>query len=53
VIRERASRKSLHADNHEMHAALVQPAGREQVLKLAAISRLGALPFLVKAFEIS
>ena len=34
-----------------MHAALVQPAVREQVLKLAAISGLGALAFLVEAFE--
>jgi hypothetical protein len=34
-----------------MHAALVQPAVREQVLKLAAIRGLGALAFLVKAFE--
>src|SRR5688572_9828072 len=34
-----------------MHAALVQSTVREQVLKLAAIRGLGALAFLVKAFE--
>jgi hypothetical protein len=34
-----------------MHAALVQPAVREQVLKLAAIRGLGALAFLVEPFE--
>jgi hypothetical protein len=34
-----------------MHAALVQPAERQQVLKLAAIRGLGALAFLVEALE--
>jgi hypothetical protein len=34
-----------------VHAAFVQPAGREQVLKLAAIRGLGTLPFFVEAFE--
>jgi len=34
-----------------MHAALVQPAERQQVLKLAAVGGLGALTFLVEAFE--
>jgi hypothetical protein len=34
-----------------MHAALVQPAVRQRVLKLAAIRGLGALAFLAKAFE--
>jgi hypothetical protein len=34
-----------------MHAALVQPAERQQVLKLAAIRGLGALALLVEAFE--
>jgi hypothetical protein len=32
-------------------AALVQPAEREQVLKLAAICRFRALAFLVESFE--
>ena len=36
---------------HEMHAALVQTAVREQPLKLAAVRRLRALAFLVEAFE--
>src|SRR5262249_5172365 len=35
----------------KVDAALVQPAEREQVLELAAIRGLGALAFLVKAFE--
>jgi hypothetical protein len=34
-----------------IHSALVQPAVREQVLKLAAIGGFGALAFLVQAFE--
>jgi hypothetical protein len=34
-----------------MHAAFIQTAVREQVLKLAAVRGLGALAFLVKAFE--
>jgi hypothetical protein len=34
-----------------VNAALVQPAEREQVLKLAAIRRLRALAFFVKPFE--
>jgi hypothetical protein len=34
-----------------MHATLVQPTVREQVLKLAAIRRLRALAFFVEAFE--
>jgi hypothetical protein len=34
-----------------MHAALVHPAEREQLLKLAAIRRLGAFAFLVEPFE--
>jgi hypothetical protein len=37
--------------DHEVHAALVQPTEREQVLELAAICGLGALAFLVEAFE--
>src|SRR5262245_38486934 len=37
--------------NHEMYAAFVQPAVREQVLELAAIRRLRALAFFVKTFE--
>jgi hypothetical protein len=36
---------------NEIHAALIQPAVRQQVLKLAAIRGLGALAFLVEAFE--
>jgi hypothetical protein len=34
-----------------MHAALVQPAEREHLLKLAAIRGLGAFAFLVEAFD--
>ena len=37
--------------DHEMHAAFIRTAIRGQVLKLAAIGGLGALAFLVKAFE--
>ena len=37
--------------DHEMYAALVQPAIREQVLELAAVGGFGALAFLVEAFE--
>ena len=49
VLVAREARQVEH--DHEMHAALVQPAEREQVLKLAAIRGLGALAFLVEAFE--
>jgi len=35
----------------EVHAALVQAAERQQLLKLAAIRGLRALAFLVEAFE--
>src|SRR5258705_10105511 len=49
VLVPREARQVEH--DHEMHAALIQPAVREQVLKLAAIRGLGALAFLVKAFE--
>jgi hypothetical protein len=34
-----------------MDAALVQPAIREQVLKLAAVGGLGALALFVESFE--
>jgi hypothetical protein len=37
--------------DHELDAALIQPAEREQVLKLAAVGRFGAFAFLVEAFE--
>ncbi len=43
------SRQVEHDD--EVHAALVQAAEREQLLKLAAVGRLRTLAFLVKAFE--
>jgi hypothetical protein len=36
--------------DHEVDASLVQPTAREQVLKLAAVGRLGALAFFVEAF---
>ena len=49
VLVPREARQVEH--DHEMDAALVQPAVREQVLKLAAIGGLGALAFLVKALE--
>ena len=49
VLVPREARQVEH--DHEMHAALVQPAEREQVLKLAAIRGLGALAFLVEPFE--
>ena len=49
VLVPREARQIEH--DHEMHAALVQPAVRQQVLKLAAIRGLGAPAFLVKAFE--
>jgi hypothetical protein len=49
VLVAREARQIEH--DHEVHAALVQPAVREQVLELAAIGGLGALAFLVKAFE--
>ena len=37
--------------DHEVHAALVQSAECQQVLELAAIGGLGALAFLVEAFD--
>ena len=49
VLVPREARQVEH--DHEMHSALVQPAVRQQVLKLAAIRGLRALAFLVKAFE--
>ena len=49
VLVPREARQVEH--DHEMHAALVQPAVRQQVLELAAIRGLGALAFLVEAFE--
>ena len=49
VLIPREARQVEH--DHEMHAALVQPAVREQVLKLAAVRGLGALAFLVEPFE--
>src|SRR5215204_3719859 len=38
-------------DDHEMHAALVQTAVREQALELAAVRSLGTLALFVEAFE--
>ena len=49
VLVSREARQVEH--DHEVHAAFVQPAVREQVLKLAAIRGLGALAFLVEPFE--
>ncbi len=49
VFVAREARQGEH--DQEMLAALIQTAVREQVLKLAAISGLGAIAFLVKAFE--
>ena len=46
------SREACQVEHdHEVHAALVQPTVREQVLELAAIRGLGALAFLVEPFE--
>jgi hypothetical protein len=49
VLVARKARQVEH--DHEMHAALVQPAVREQVLELAAVGGLGALAFLVEPCE--
>jgi hypothetical protein len=49
VLVAREARQVEH--DHEVHAALVQPAEREQGLKLAAIGGVGALAFFVEAFE--
>jgi hypothetical protein len=49
VLVPRESRQVEH--DHEMHAALVQPAIRQQVLELASIRGLSALAFLVEAFK--
>jgi hypothetical protein len=49
VLVPRKSRQIEH--DHEMDAAFIQPAERQQILKLAAIGGLGAFAFLVKAFE--
>src|SRR4029453_2487125 len=49
VLVARETRQVEH--DHEMDAALVQPAVREQALKLAAIRGLGALAFLVEPFD--
>jgi hypothetical protein len=49
VLVPREARQVEH--DHEMDAALIQPAEREQVLKLAAVGGLGALAFHVEAFE--
>ena len=49
VLVAREARQVEH--DHEMDAALVQAAEREQLLKLAAVRRLRALAFLVEAFE--
>ena len=49
VLVAREARQVEH--DHEVHAALVQAAEREQLLKLAAVGRLRALAFLVEAFE--
>ena len=49
VLVAREARQVEH--DHEMDAALVQPAVREQVLELAAVRGLRALAFLVEAFE--
>jgi hypothetical protein len=49
VLVPRESRQVEH--DNEMHAALVQAAEREQVLKLAAVRRLRAFTFLVKPSE--
>ena len=49
VLVPREARQVEH--DHEVNTALVQPAEPEQVLKLTAIRRLGALAFLVEAFE--
>jgi hypothetical protein len=49
VVVPRETRQIEH--NHEMDTALVQPAVSEQVLKLAAICRFGALAFLMEPLE--
>ena len=49
VLVAREARQVEH--DHEMDAAFVQPAEREEILKLAAVGGLGAFAFLVKAFE--
>jgi len=49
VLVAREARQVEH--DHEVHAALVQPAEREEILKLAAVGGLGAFAFLVEAFE--
>jgi hypothetical protein len=49
VLVARKAREVEH--DHKVHAALIQPTVREQVLELAPISGLGALAFLVEAFE--
>jgi hypothetical protein len=46
------ARKARQVENdHELHVPLVQPAEGEQILKLAAVGRLGAFAFLVEPFE--
>ena len=49
VFVAREARQVKH--DHEMDAALVQPTERQQVLKLAAVGRLGTFAFLVEPFE--
>ena len=49
VLLAREAREVVH--DHEVDPALVRPAVLQQRLELAAVRRLGALPFLVKAFE--
>ena len=49
VLVAREARQVEH--DHEVHAAFVQPAEREQVLKLAPVGGFCALAFLVEAFE--
>jgi hypothetical protein len=51
VLVPRESRQVEHDD--KVHVAPIQPAVREQVLKLAAICGLRALAFLVERSRIS
>jgi hypothetical protein len=49
VLVAREPRQVGHDD--EVNAALVHPAKGKQILELAAVGGLGALAFLVEAFE--
>ena len=49
VLVPREARQVEH--DHEVHAALVHAAEREQVLELAAVRGLRALAFLVEPLE--